>query len=140
MTAIAGIARVALAMLLLVAAATKAADFVGMAGIVDSYRVLPAVLTLPAAVAVTAGEAIVGGLLLAARTRLFGCVASAAMHAVYLVWSAVALTRGLTIADCGCFGTLWPRPLSVTTLVEDGVLIVLSLGLAWHYGRKAGPA
>jgi hypothetical protein len=131
----AGVARGALALLLLVTAAAKVADLSGMAAIVDTYRVLPAAVALPAAVTVAASEAVVAGLLLTTGWRFVGCMACAALHTVYLGWSALALMRGLTIDNCGCFGSLWPRPLSPIILIEDGALILISLALARHYRR-----
>jgi len=120
-------------MLLLATAAAKALDLPGMATIVDDYRLVPAALARPAAVAVTLCEATVGVLLLGRHSRVLGSLASAMMHLVYFGWSGLALARGLSIANCGCFGTVWPRPLSEITLIEDVVLIALSLWLALHY-------
>jgi hypothetical protein len=130
--------RAFLVVLLLTTAAAKTLDLPGMATIVDSYRVIPTALTLPAATALALTEVVVGGLLLVPRCRVTGSLASAAMHLTYFVWSAVTLARGLSIANCGCFGTFWARPLSVVTLVEDTVLIVLSLWLARHYRGARG--
>jgi hypothetical protein len=125
--------RLMLVLLLFTTAATKALDLSGMAAIVDDYRLLPATLTRPAAVAVTLSEATIGVLLVAPRSQVLGSLASATMHLVYFAWSALALARGLSIANCGCFGTFWPRPLSGMTLIEDVVLVVLSLWLALHF-------
>ena len=133
MSAIAHGVRLVLALLLFTTAATKALDMSGMAAIVDDYRLVPAALTRPAAMAVTLCEATVGVLLLMPRSQVLGSLASAMMHLVYFAWSALALARGLSIANCGCFGTVWPKPLSGMTLVEDVVLIALSLWLALHY-------
>lgn len=122
-----------LALLLTVTAVTKALDLDGMAGIVDTYRVLPPVLAFQAATAVMLAELAIGGLLLLGCWPVFACLVSAGLHAVYFLWSVVALARDLEIANCGCFGVFWPRPLSVTTLAEDAFLIALSLLLAQHY-------
>lgn len=138
MRPIAHTARLLLALLLFTTATAKALDLRGMAMVVDTYRLVPAVLTLPAAIAVTLSEAMIGGLLLVPQCRVPGSLASAAMHLVYFLWSAVALARGLTITNCGCFGVFWPRPLSVMTLIEDAVLVALSLWLARHYRGVRG--
>lgn len=38
----------------------------------------------------------------------------------------LALHRGLQIANCGCFGVYWARPLTAVTLVEDALLLALA--------------
>jgi hypothetical protein len=50
------------------------------------------------------------------------------MHLLYAAWSAAVL-RGLKLANCGCFGVSFARPLGWSTVVEDGGMTVLSLAL-----------
>ena len=51
------------------------------------------------------------------------------MHLVYAGWAASALARGLRLENCGCFGVFLPTPLTWRTVVEDLVMVALSLGL-----------
>lgn len=39
----------------------------------------------------------------------------------------VTLWRGLAIANCGCFGVFLARPLTAQTVVEDVVMLGMSL-------------
>ena len=38
-----------------------------------------------------------------------------------------ALACGLDLPNCGCFGVFWPQRLTPWMLLEDGVLLALSL-------------
>ena len=102
----------------------------GFAAVVARYDVLPGVLLLPGAVAVTAAElALSAWLISGVRLRRAG-LAAAAMHAGYAGWAGLALWRGLDIPNCGCFGVFFPRPLTAGTLAEDGALALVSLLVA----------
>jgi hypothetical protein len=57
------------------------------------------------------------------------------MHALYALWSAVSVLRGLKLPNCGCFGVFLARPLGWSTAVEDLVLVGASLGL-WILVRR----
>ena len=56
--------------------------------------------------------------------------AAVALHAVLTGVVVTTLLRGVEVANCGCFGVFLARPLSVSTLIEDGVMLALS-GLCW---------
>lgn len=60
-----------------------------------------------------------------------------ALHALYFIWLSIALLRGLNIPNCGCFGVYFARPLTGYTLVEDGVLLLLSTAL-WRGTGQTG--
>ncbi len=49
------------------------------------------------------------------------------LHIVLLGVVGVTLMRGLAIDNCGCFGVFLARPLSVQTVVEDAVMLGMSL-------------
>jgi uncharacterized membrane protein YphA (DoxX/SURF4 family) len=121
--------RLLLAGVLLATAVGKVLDVGGFAAVVTTYRVLPEPLLLPAALALTLGELALGFWLLSGLRLAPAALAAALLHAAYLVWSAAALARGLDIPNCGCFGVFWARPLTWVTLVEDGVLLLVSLAL-----------
>lgn len=115
--------------LLAAAAAGKLADMRGFGDIVASYRVLPEPLRLPASWALVVSEALLAAWLAFDRQLPTAALALAGLHLIYLAWVLAALARGLSIANCGCFGIYFGRPLSWTTPLEDAVLIAMSLAL-----------
>ena len=129
MTARRGLAAL-IALVLLLTGFAKLLDMPGFAAVVATYRVVPAALLQPAAWSVALGELGLAVWLLSGRALRRAAPASAALHALYLCWAALALLRGLPIANCGCFGVFWARPLSPATLLEDAAMIALSLLLA----------
>ena len=130
--------------LLVLSALAKFADLQGFAAVVTSYRVLPA--SMPASMSFVIGallalfELSLGILLVGTyfcplfkkiglRWLLLPFQAVIVLHLLYLSWLGLAYLRGLEIPNCGCFGVYWPRPLTGYTLIEDGVLVLLSLFL-----------
>jgi hypothetical protein len=130
--------RLLLAAVLLATAIGKLLDVGGFAAVVATYRVLPESLLLPAALALTLAELALALWLLSGIRLASGALAAALLHAVYFVWSSAALARGLDIPNCGCFGVFWPRPLTWVTLVEDGVLVLVSLAIYRGVRRRRG--
>lgn len=62
------------------------------------------------------------------RFRLKTCgVLVTLMHIGYLALAVLTLQRGIQIKNCGCFGVFLSRPLTLTTVAEDSILVVLSL-------------
>ncbi|NUW32685.1 hypothetical protein HTZ77_14760 [Nonomuraea sp. SMC257] len=125
-------APLAVAAVLLGAALGKIRDVRAFAATIGGYRVLPAPLALPAAVAVLVVEVAAAALLLAPVTRPWGAVAAALLFAVFLGAMGSVLRRGLSVG-CGCFGG---RDLvGPGTMARTGVLLVLAL-----MAVAAGPA
>lgn len=121
--------RFGLALILLATGIGKLLDIEGFAAIVAQYRVLPDPLTLPAAWGLAVGELALSAWLIAGARLRLAAAASAALHLAYMVWSVAALLRGLDLANCGCFGTFWARPLGLSTAIEDAALAALSAAL-----------
>lgn len=116
----------------------KLADIQGFAAVLADYRLLAPALLVPAALALALAElAVMAGLAGGRRLRL---AAGAALllslgNAVVLI---VTLLRGIDLANCGCFGVYWPRPLRPWTPAEDLVLAALALAvLGGMRGRRA---
>jgi hypothetical protein len=126
-SAFVGSLRFAFALLLIVAGVAKLLDFAGFVAVVATYRSLPEALFYPAAVVLTVAELAIGAWLLVGYRLVEAALATALLHLGYLTWLALALARGLELSNCGCFGVFWPRLLTPWMLLEDGVLLALSL-------------
>ena len=131
--------RYLLAAVLLATAAGKSLDLRGFASAVASYRVLPTALVPAAALAVPVAEMVVAFWLLAATRLPAAALACAGLHGIYAAWSAAAVTRGLKLSNCGCFGVFLARPLGWSTVVEDLTLAGSSL-LLFALARGSGSA
>jgi hypothetical protein len=116
--------------LLIATAAGKLLDLPGFAAILGTYRALPASALRPVAGAVAAAELALGAWILSGRRPRDAAAGSAVLHAVYAAWSAAALSRGLRLENCGCFGVYFARPLTARTVAEDLSLTALSAALA----------
>jgi Methylamine utilisation protein MauE len=141
--------RWAFVLLLAVSSITKLDDISGFEAVVASYRSLPAVLIPSAAMLLALAElalatALVVGPMFATRLNasrawlVVPASALVALHLVYLLWLTIAYLRGLAIPNCGCFGVYWPRPLTLSSLLEDGVLVWLAFWL-WRSVRMRYP-
>ena len=122
---------------LLATSAGKLLDVRGFAGVLKTYEAFPERVLLPLAFAIPLAELGLAVWLLSGRGLAGAALASAAMHAAYGAWSATSLLRGLELANCGCFGVFLARPLGWRTVVEDGVMVGLSLWLAVLARRPA---
>ncbi|MEN8664093.1 MAG: MauE/DoxX family redox-associated membrane protein [Polycyclovorans sp.] len=123
------------ALLMLSTSVTKLLDMPGFYAIVDSYRVLPAVLITPSAWALVTTELLLFAWLLWGRQLRWVGLALVVMHTVYLVWISVALARGLELDNCGCFGVYFARPLRWYTPLEDLALIAMAVAF-WALARR----
>lgn len=132
--------QVMFALLMIVTGITKLIDMPGFYGIVNSYQSLPAMLVPASSWALALLELGLGLWLLSSRYLLAAAMIVVGLHLMYLGWLTVALLRGLELANCGCFGVFWARPLTPFTLVEDSVLLVLALLLLLATKRAANQA
>jgi len=128
--------RLAFALLMITTGVAKLVDMVGFYEVVANYQSLPTLLVPPAAWALTLLELGLGLWLLGNRYIFAAAGVVVALHLLYLGWLAVALARGLELANCGCFGVFWARPLTGQTLIEDSVLLLLALAL-WYSVKRA---
>lgn len=135
----AALLRLALAALLLDAGGLRLVDLAGLAGVIDTYRLLPETLLLPSASFLAAGEVALGLWLLAGGKVAETAIAAAIMHTAYLAWLSLALTRDLGLPPSGGFAVLWPRPLTSWTVAQDALLLAVVFVLL-HRLRRPGPA
>ena len=125
MTVVTLIARLALAAVFAVAAATKLADREGTRKAVVAFGA-PERLATPVAILLPLAELAVAGLLLPATTAVYGAVGALVLLALFSLAIAVNLARGRT-PDCHCFGQLHSEPASWKTLVRNGVLATVAV-------------
>jgi uncharacterized membrane protein YphA (DoxX/SURF4 family) len=124
-----GFLRFFIAAVLLATAAGKLLDVRGFAAVLESYDAIAERALLPFAVAIPLLELAVGLWLVSGRRLAAASLAAAAMHLLYAGWSAASVLRGLKLANCGCFGVFLARPLGWSTVVEDSLMVALSLAL-----------
>ena len=122
------------AVLLAASAIGKLADMAGFVQIVASYRLLPLALVPAAAWLLALVELTLAVWLVSAKCIQHAAATLVALHGIYFCWLLIALTRGLSISNCGCFGVYFARPLSAYTLLEDALLLVLA-ALLWRSAR-----
>jgi Methylamine utilisation protein MauE len=131
-------------LLLLTSALGKVLDPEGFASIVATYQLLPDGLVFVAAWAVILTEFLLAlwlamGLWPQYRHTLsLASIAVLGLHWLYFDWMLIALMRGLTIPNCGCFGVYLARPLTWFTPLEDAFLIFLAW-LMWRAARSSKP-
>lgn len=104
----------------------------------ESYRLIPAAMTLPAARGLPWAELFLGLCLLFGLWARVALPASAVLVGAFLFTLASSLWRGLALADCGCFGR-WIQLSPRQTLLMDVVLLLLLCVAALGEYGKSGP-
>jgi hypothetical protein len=102
------------------------ASFGHMPGILAAYGLVTGAAATALAVALIAGE-LVCGVLFLARPRSKALAPVRVFTAVAVVWALLAVqayARGLTVANCGCFGIYLSQRLSWFVLVQDALLLL----------------
>jgi hypothetical protein len=122
--------------LMLATAVGKALDVPGFIGVIDTYRLLPSVLLAPVAIAVVAGEFVVGAWILSGRRLADAALLSALIYGAWAALLSVTLLRGLDLPNCGCFGVFLARRLRWYSPLEDVAAIGLSL-LLYRLARNS---
>lgn len=121
--------------LLTVASGGKLLDMAGFYDIVNAYRMLPEASVPVTAWLMTLWELALAIWLVSGWEPRAAALAVMAVHLLYLAWLLMALGRGLEIANCGCFGVYFARPLTWIAMVEDLVLLGLSY-LLWRFSSS----
>ena len=105
----------------------KLLDNRGFSEVIGTYQILPSYLTLFLGLIVSLFELFLG-LAILLNYRLKACALLAIiLHLGYVALATVSLLRGLSLANCGCFGVFWARPLTYQSVIEDMVLVLLSI-------------
>ncbi len=122
--------RFAIASVLLAAAGGKLLDIRGFARVLETYRAFPEGSLFPLALALALSELALALWLFSGLALAVAAAVAAVMHFVYALFAAASVLRGLQLANCGCFGVFWPRPLGWSTVLADVVLVGASFALA----------
>lgn len=119
--------RVLLGLFLLASAIGKLLDVSGFVAIIKTYEVgLPLTLRWISAIGLIIAETMIGFWILSGWQTGRGALGSVFLNCGYLIFLSITLMRGIDVPNCGCFGVFLSRPLTLTTLIEDFVLILLS--------------
>lgn len=118
--------RIVLGALYVAMAAGQLASFRHMPGILAEYGPAAGAAATALAVALIAGE-LVCGVWFLARPRSRAIVPVWVFTGVAVVWALLAVqayARGLTVANCGCFGICLTQRLSWFVLAQDALLLL----------------
>lgn len=116
--------------LMLTTAIGKLLDNRGFAEVILTYQLLPTVpefVLLSFALAFSFFELAIGIALIKAMFLRACGLALIALHSMYTGLAVITLLRGIDIQNCGCFGVFWARPMTWVTVVEDLILLGLSI-------------
>ena len=127
-------------LLLAASAVGKLADMPGFYAVIKSYALLPEPVISTSAWALAIVEFILAIWLVIGKRINVAALVVIVLHFVYLAWLMIALTRGLNIPNCGCFGVFWPRPLTWFTPVEDSILLALAIVMWRNASQKRSHA
>jgi uncharacterized membrane protein YphA (DoxX/SURF4 family)/thiol-disulfide isomerase/thioredoxin len=119
------VARLFLAGVFLVAAATKATDRVGVRETLRAFRA-PAALIPAGALLLPAVEAIVAAALLIEPAARIGAAGALVLLAIFTAAIAATIRRGEDV-ECHCFGQASADPVGPRTLLRNGALAAIAI-------------
>lgn len=106
----------------------KLLDNRGFAEIILTYQFgLPHSLAMVLGLSVSLFELFVGIFILQEKKQMRNAALIILMHSGYVFLAVISNLRGLNLTNCGCFGVFLGRPMTWATVVEDIVLVGLSI-------------
>lgn len=106
----------------------KLLDNRGFAEIILTYHFgIPHSLALVLGLSVSLFELVLGIFTLQEKSQARNAALIILMHTGYVFLATVTNLRGLNLPNCGCFGVFWGRPMTWATVVEDVILVGLSI-------------
>lgn len=120
---------------LLVAALGKLLDNRFFAETLAKWQLFPSWSLLPLGVVTSLSELALAAWLFSGWRLPQAAIFAVLFHLGYVVATVTTLLRGIRLADCGCFGILFPHPLNWLMAFEDLIFAALSLllyFLAWQ--------
>jgi len=125
--------RIMLGLLLIATGVGKLLDIPGFIGVIEAYDLLPAWSAVAVGYLLPFVELVTGiGLVFKMQTH-FAAWSAVGLHVIFLTGVIITLVRGLELDNCGCFGVFWARPLTLQTVFEDSLLLLISIFLLWSY-------
>ncbi len=121
--------RLLVASILLATSLGKLLDVPGFVGVLRTYQAFPEWLLGPLAVFFVLVELHLAEWLFWGRYLRQAAAASIALHLLFVVQASVTLARGIPVPNCGCFGVFFARPLTLGTVLEDLVMVAVSVAL-----------
>ena len=109
----------------------------GFAVILNSYQLQPHWASIALAYTLPFIELGTGVCLLRAVQRVATAWVAIGLHTLMISVVAVTLIRDIQVPNCGCFGVFLARPLTVITLIEDAVMLTLSILVLLDAKRRA---
>ena len=119
------IIRLALSVLFATAGFAKLADIKGSEKAFEDFGVPPSV-ALPSSIALSVVELVIAILFLFPSVSWFASIGAAALLALFIVQMIYQRAKG-NAPDCHCFGQLHSEPVSLRSIVRNGVFLALTL-------------
>jgi uncharacterized membrane protein YphA (DoxX/SURF4 family)/peroxiredoxin len=130
------VARLALALVFAVAGFTKLVDRAGTEKAVTDFGV-PIRFAVSVAILLPLAEFAAAFLLMFTRTAWWGSLLALALLLIFTTAISYNLWKGRR-PDCNCFGQLHSSPIGWSTLVRNGILILLAGFVAWAGPNQQG--
>lgn len=127
-----GVSAGVLALVFARSTAHKLTEFSFFNATLGEYRVLPKAFVGPAAIALTAAEALAIALLIIPDSRAVGAMLAAGLLSLYAIAMSINLRRGRDRIDCGCGGP--GQMISWPLVVRNSVLAVLAAFVSLNTG------
>lgn len=126
--------RILLAGIFALAGVAKFIDLKGSEKAFQDFGV-PKALALPGALALSAAEVAIAGLLLSVEFSWFGAMAALALLLLFIVQMIYQLARG-NAPDCHCFGQLHSEPVSSVSIFRN-ILFAILAAFLFFSGRNS---
>ncbi len=105
----------------------KMLDMSGFVNVLESFQLFPFWLNVLLAYTLPFIELGIGISLLTAFKAVYSAWLAVGLHILMLSVVLITLYRGIEVANCGCFGVFFARPLTPLTVIEDLVMLAMSL-------------
>lgn len=127
--------------LMLTTALGKLLDNRGFAAVLATYQFsIPEPLLLPLGLVVSLVELAIGLAILTGLQLRRAAQLTVVVHIGYLGLAVLTNLRGIALTNCGCFGVFLARPMTWYTVLEDAILLLLSLGFLWTVSAGRDPS
>ncbi len=125
-----------IASVLLLTGIGKLLDVPGFIKVIDTYEIIPTFLQPAIAVSMVLVELKIAENLFRKINLKITALAAVALHICFTLLATMTLLRGIEVANCGCFGVFWARPLTFITVAEDIFMVGMCVLLLKLLHRK----